>query len=294
MTRSMPLAYPVKLETEGGNSVLVSFPDIPEALTEGSTKREALAEARDCLIAALGGYIEGPARHSAAVTGEGTSARRAARAGRRQDRTLPRDARARARQRGVGEAIGDRGRNRAASARPRSPVAYRPGRGGASRPRTAAGGSDTGRVGMPLGAEPRFPVNIFGSKECGGARGVAPRPGPDHRPLRPPRQRPRQGRRQPHRQQDRQRCRVMETVSKHKLPDSMFLNVPCGLRLTPPAQRLVERQGIWRGEGRRSSAEIREQNPTTPRPPMRPSCGRWPMPCAARWTRPSTSMSSSG
>ena len=49
MTRSMPLAYPVKLETEGGNSVLVSFPDIPEAL----------AEARDCLIAALGGYIEG-------------------------------------------------------------------------------------------------------------------------------------------------------------------------------------------------------------------------------------------
>ena len=59
MTRSMPLAYPVKLETEGGNSVLVSFPDIPEALTEGSTKREALAEARDCLVAALGGYIEG-------------------------------------------------------------------------------------------------------------------------------------------------------------------------------------------------------------------------------------------
>ena len=59
MTRSMPLAYPVKLETEGGNSVLVSFPDIPEALTEGSTKREALAEARDCLIAALGGYVEG-------------------------------------------------------------------------------------------------------------------------------------------------------------------------------------------------------------------------------------------
>ena len=60
MTRSMSLTYPVKLETEGGNSVLVSFPDIPEALTEGSTKREALAEARDCLIAALSGYSEGP------------------------------------------------------------------------------------------------------------------------------------------------------------------------------------------------------------------------------------------
>ena len=39
--------------------MLASFPDVPEALTEGATEREALAEARDCLIAALGGYIEG-------------------------------------------------------------------------------------------------------------------------------------------------------------------------------------------------------------------------------------------
>ena len=34
------------------------FPDIPEALTEGATEDEALAEAKDCLVAALGGYVQ--------------------------------------------------------------------------------------------------------------------------------------------------------------------------------------------------------------------------------------------
>ncbi len=52
------LAYPVNLEKQKDGSILVSFPDIPEALTEGATEEEALAEAEDCLIAALGGYIQ--------------------------------------------------------------------------------------------------------------------------------------------------------------------------------------------------------------------------------------------
>ena len=52
------LTYPVHLERQKDGSILVSFPDIPEALTEGATKEEALAEAEDCLIAALGGYIQ--------------------------------------------------------------------------------------------------------------------------------------------------------------------------------------------------------------------------------------------
>ena len=56
--RPMRLAYPVRLEAEEGGPVLASFPDIPEALTEGATEREALAEAENCLVAALGGYIE--------------------------------------------------------------------------------------------------------------------------------------------------------------------------------------------------------------------------------------------
>ena len=57
MAQSIRLAYPVRLDTQDRDAVLVSFPDIPEALTEGTTERAALAEAEDCLIAALGGYI---------------------------------------------------------------------------------------------------------------------------------------------------------------------------------------------------------------------------------------------
>ena len=56
MSSLLRFAYPVALEsTQEG--VLVSFPDIPEALTSGSDREEALAEAADCLLAALGGYI---------------------------------------------------------------------------------------------------------------------------------------------------------------------------------------------------------------------------------------------
>ena len=58
MAISLLPAYPVKLDDGNGGGFLVSFPDIPEALTEGATVREALAEAEDCLIAALGGYVE--------------------------------------------------------------------------------------------------------------------------------------------------------------------------------------------------------------------------------------------
>lgn len=51
------LRWPVDLEWQDDGSVLVSFPDIPEALTEGETEAEALALAQDCLITALGGYV---------------------------------------------------------------------------------------------------------------------------------------------------------------------------------------------------------------------------------------------
>jgi antitoxin HicB len=53
----MQTAYPVKLTSQDDGSHLVTFPDVPEALTEGSTPIEALDEAMDCLLAALGGYI---------------------------------------------------------------------------------------------------------------------------------------------------------------------------------------------------------------------------------------------
>ena len=53
----MRFAYPITLESQRNGATLVSFPDVPEALTEGATEREALAEAQDCLVGALGGYI---------------------------------------------------------------------------------------------------------------------------------------------------------------------------------------------------------------------------------------------
>ena len=52
------LIWPAELERKENGSILVSFPDVPEALTEGETEVEALALAQDCLVAALGGYLE--------------------------------------------------------------------------------------------------------------------------------------------------------------------------------------------------------------------------------------------
>ncbi len=57
MAQFMPLAYPVQLQVQEDGSVLVTFPDIPEALTDGATEAEALRESGDCLVAALGGYV---------------------------------------------------------------------------------------------------------------------------------------------------------------------------------------------------------------------------------------------
>ena len=52
-----PFIYPLILTPDDG-TVMVEFPDIPGALTQGADEAEALANAPDCLVAALGGYIE--------------------------------------------------------------------------------------------------------------------------------------------------------------------------------------------------------------------------------------------
>ena len=49
--------YPLTLEPDG-KFVLAQFVDVPEGHTQGTTKTNALAAAPDCLIAALGGYME--------------------------------------------------------------------------------------------------------------------------------------------------------------------------------------------------------------------------------------------
>jgi antitoxin HicB len=54
----MAFGYRYTLEREDNGWWLVRFPGIPEALTEGETKEEARANARDCVIAALEGYMK--------------------------------------------------------------------------------------------------------------------------------------------------------------------------------------------------------------------------------------------
>ena len=53
----MLMAYPANLKRQKDGRILVTFPDITEALTEGKTPSEALREAQDALLAALGGYV---------------------------------------------------------------------------------------------------------------------------------------------------------------------------------------------------------------------------------------------
>jgi len=50
-------AYPVKIERDG-DSMLVTFPDIPEAITFGEDEGEALIQAQDALETALEIYVE--------------------------------------------------------------------------------------------------------------------------------------------------------------------------------------------------------------------------------------------
>src|SRR5215475_6324966 len=48
----MQYIYPAHLDARE-ETIIVSFPDLPEAITEGRTRAEALAEATDCLDVAL-------------------------------------------------------------------------------------------------------------------------------------------------------------------------------------------------------------------------------------------------
>ena len=54
----MRYAYPCVLTPEGDGGYSVSFPDVPEALTCGDDRDEALAMAEDALAVALGSYMQ--------------------------------------------------------------------------------------------------------------------------------------------------------------------------------------------------------------------------------------------
>lgn len=52
------MRYPVSIEKTGDASYFVSFPDIPEALTQGETLEDALEMGKDALETALEFYFE--------------------------------------------------------------------------------------------------------------------------------------------------------------------------------------------------------------------------------------------
>ena len=52
------MQFPVILLHNKGGGFTVTFPDIPEAISEGDTEAEALAHARDALVSALDFYFE--------------------------------------------------------------------------------------------------------------------------------------------------------------------------------------------------------------------------------------------
>ncbi len=55
----MRYAYPCVLAADGEGGFVVSFRDVPEALTGGADRAEALVMAEDALAVALAGYVHG-------------------------------------------------------------------------------------------------------------------------------------------------------------------------------------------------------------------------------------------
>ena len=53
----MLYAYPCELTPEEEGGFVVTFPDVPEAITGGGDRAEALAMAEDALATALAGYV---------------------------------------------------------------------------------------------------------------------------------------------------------------------------------------------------------------------------------------------
>jgi len=53
----MRYLYPVNIEQDEDGRHVVTAPDVPEAITDGATEREALHEMSDALGTALAGYV---------------------------------------------------------------------------------------------------------------------------------------------------------------------------------------------------------------------------------------------
>ncbi len=53
----MLYAYPCQITPDEGGAFIVTFPDVPEAITGGDDRAEALAMAEDALATALAAYV---------------------------------------------------------------------------------------------------------------------------------------------------------------------------------------------------------------------------------------------
>lgn len=53
-----PVAYVALIRQDGPRDFIVTFPDVPEAMSQGDTLQEARANAHDALAAALETYLE--------------------------------------------------------------------------------------------------------------------------------------------------------------------------------------------------------------------------------------------
>jgi len=53
----MVYAYPSEITPDEDGSLIALFPDVPEAITGGKNRTEALTMAEDALVTALAGYI---------------------------------------------------------------------------------------------------------------------------------------------------------------------------------------------------------------------------------------------
>ena len=53
----LTIVYPVMLSFEHPEEIVATFQDVPEAITSGATREEALANAADALATAVNGYL---------------------------------------------------------------------------------------------------------------------------------------------------------------------------------------------------------------------------------------------
>ena len=59
----MIYAYPCQLSTDEDGEIVATFPDVPEALTGGKNRSEAMTMGEEALAVALAGYVRRPSGH---------------------------------------------------------------------------------------------------------------------------------------------------------------------------------------------------------------------------------------